>query len=307
MDNPSARHSSWFRPSANGSGSDELQTQRVFFANLVASAAGAPKNERLISAFACTPREKYLGPGPWRIFAGGNLLETPSSDPAYLYQDVVVAIAPDRSINNGQPVLHAMCLAALAVQPGVTIVHIGAGTGYYTAILAQLTGPDGHVDAYEIEEDLAARATSNLCEFANVAVHHHNATQAPLPSCDVIYANAGATSPLDLWLDALRPNGRLLFPLTPDHGPGGAPGHGAMLLVTRNTDSSETFAAHFVSPAMFIPCIGARDDATAAKLAESFKRGDARNVRTLRRNRRPDQSSWCAGDNWWLSTADTSQ
>lgn len=307
MDNPSARHSSWFRSSASGSGSDELQTQRVFFANLVASAAGAPKNERLISAFANTPREKYLGPGPWRIFAGGNLLETPSNDPAYLYQDVVVAIAPARGINNGQPVLHAMCLAALAVQPGEAIVHIGAGAGYYTAILAQLTGSDGHVDAYEIEEDLAARAAANLSEFANVTVYHHNATQPPLPPCDVIYVNAGATSPLDLWLDALRPKGRLLFPLTPDHGPGGAPGHGAMLLVTRNTDSAESFAARFLSPAMFIPCIGARDDVTAVRLAESFKRGDARNVRSLRRNRRPDHSSWCAGDNWWLSTADPPQ
>jgi protein-L-isoaspartate(D-aspartate) O-methyltransferase len=307
LNNPSARRSSWLPRPANGSGPDELETQRVFFANLVASAAGAPKNERLISAFAGTPREKYLGPGPWRIFAGGNLLETPSGDPAYLYQDVVVAIAPDRGINNGQPVLHAMCLAALAVQPGVTIVHIGAGTGYYTAILARLTGPAGHVHAYEIEEDLAARATRNLSEFANVTVHHHNATQAPLPSCDGIYVNAGVTSPLDLWLDALRPNGSLLFPLTPDHGPGGAPGHGAMLLVTRSTDSVETFAARFVTPAMFIPCIGARDDATAAKLAESFKRGDARMVRSLRRNSRPDQSSWCAGDNWWLSTADPSQ
>ena len=306
MDNPSAPHSS-FLPSGNASGSKELQTQRVFFANLVASAAGAPKNERLISAFANTPREKYLGPGPWRIFAGGNLLETPSNDPAYLYQDVVVAIAPDRGINNGQPVLHAVCLAGLAIQPGETIVHIGAGTGYYTAILAQLTGPDGHVDAYEIEEDLAARATANLSEFTNITVYHRNATQAPLPPCDVIYVNAGATSPLDLWLDALRRKGRLLFPLTPDHGPGGAPGHGAMLLVTRNTDSAETFAAHFLTLAMFIPCIGARDDATAAKLAESFKRGDARNVRSLRRSGPPDQSSWCAGANWWLSSADPPQ
>ena len=271
------------------------------------SAAGAPKNERLISAFANTSREKYLGPGPWRIYAGGNLLETPSSDPAYLYQDVVVAIAPDRGINNGQPVLHAICLAALAVQPGEAIMHIGAGTGYYTAILAQLAGPDGHVHAYEVEGDLAARAASNLSEFANVTVYPRDATQPPLPSCAVIYVNAGATSPLDVWLDALRPNGRLLFPLTPDHGSGGSPGHGAMLLVTRNTGSAEIFAARFLSPAMFIPCIGARDDATAAKLAESFKRGDARNVRSLRRHSSPDASSWVAGNNWWLSTAEAPQ
>jgi protein-L-isoaspartate(D-aspartate) O-methyltransferase len=200
-----------------------------------------------------------------------------------------------------------MCLAALAVQTGQAIVHIGAGTGYYTAILAQLTGADGHVDAYEVEEDLAARAAANLSEFANVTVHHRNATQPPLPLCDVLYVNAGATSPLEVWLDALRPDGRLLFPLTPDHVPGGAPGHGAMLLVTRNTASAEVFAAKFLSPAVFIPCVGARDDATAAKLAESFKRGDARNVRSLHRNTPPDATSWCAGSNWWLSTTQPSQ
>jgi protein-L-isoaspartate(D-aspartate) O-methyltransferase len=283
---------------------DTPQTQRQFFAQLVAAAAGAAKNDRLIAAFAETPREKYVGPGPWKIFAGGNLLETPSDDPAFLYQDVVVALAPERRINNGQPVLHAMCLAALNVQAGESVLHIGAGTGYYTALLAHLSGPSGSVEAFEIEPDLAARAAANLAHLPNVMVHIRNAAEGPLPACDVLYVNAAATAPLNAWLDALRPNGRLLFPITPDDGPGGTPGVGAMLLITRGSDPvGEIFGARFLSQAMFIPCIGARDEATAAKLAEAFRRGDLRNVRSLHRRSTPDATSWCAGEGWWLSTA----
>jgi protein-L-isoaspartate(D-aspartate) O-methyltransferase len=297
---------------------DPLPSHRIFFARLVASAAGATKNEGLIDAFATTPREKYLGPGPWKIYAGGSLLETPTNDPAFLYQDVVVAIAADRHINNGQPVLHAMCLSAVNIQPGEKILHIGAGTGYYTAILAKLAGPAGMVEAYEIEPDLAARAAQNLADLPNVTVHTRNAAEGQLPPCDVIYVNAAATAPLDIWLDALRPGARLLFPLTPADGPGGNPGAGAMLMITRPSaqashngsgspanpqDSNETLSARFLSPAMFIPCVGARDDATAAKLAEAFKRGDARNVRSLHRHTPPDSTSWCSGEGWWLSTA----
>src|SRR5271155_4156726 len=212
---------------------DPLASHRSFFAQLVTSAAGAAKNERLIEAFATTPREIYVGPGPWKIFAGGSLIDTPTNDPAFLYQDVVVALAPDRHINNGQPVLHAMCLSALNILAGDKILHVGAGTGYYTAILAKLTGPSGSVEAYEIAPDLAARATNNLADIPSVTVPARNAAEGPLPPCDVLYVNAGATAPLHTWLDALRPGARLLFPLTPADGPGGTPGVGAMLLITR--------------------------------------------------------------------------
>jgi len=297
---------------------DPLASHRVFFAQLVTSAAGAAKNERLVDAFATTPREKYLGPGPWKIFAGGSLIDTPTNDPAFLYQDVVVALAPDRRINNGQPVLHAMCLSALNIQPGEKILHIGAGTGYYTALLAKLTDATGSVEAYEIEADLSARAAANLTGQSNVTVHTRNAAEGQLPPCDVIYVSAAATAPLDNWLDALRPGGRLLFPLTPADGPGGTPGVGAMLLITRpplasapnasdvpatSAGADEIFSARFLSAAIFIPCIGARDDATAAKLSDAFKRGNAREVRSLHRRTPPDATCWCSGEGWWLSTA----
>jgi protein-L-isoaspartate(D-aspartate) O-methyltransferase len=95
---------------------ERLEAHRHFYADLITTAAGAAKNERLKAAFASTPREHFVGAGPWKVFAGGYYVETPTDDPAFLYQDVVVALAFERRINNGQPVLHAINLAALDVK-----------------------------------------------------------------------------------------------------------------------------------------------------------------------------------------------
>jgi protein-L-isoaspartate(D-aspartate) O-methyltransferase len=280
---------------------ERLEAHRRFYTDLITASAGAQKNARLTAAFASTLREKFVGPGPWKVFAGGNFVETPTDDPAFLYQDVVVSVAPDRHINNGQPILHALSLAALDVKEGETVLHIGTGTGYYTAVLSNLAGAAGSVVGYEIEHDLAESATRNLSDLPNVTIHGRSGSQAPLPACHSIYVNAGATAPLDVWLDALQTGGRLLFPLTPADGPGGMPGAGGMLLVTRV--DADRFDARFICPAMFIPCAGARDEETAAKLSAAFKRGDFRNVRSLHRNTTPDATRWCAGNGWWLSTA----
>jgi protein-L-isoaspartate(D-aspartate) O-methyltransferase len=157
------------------------------------------------------------------------------------------------------------------------------------------------VFAYEIEPDLAHRASVNLSDHSYVIVHAHSGAEGLLPGCDVIYVNAGATAPLDSWLDALHLGGRLLFPLTPD-GVGQMPGAGDILLVTRLRN--ECFDARFISRAMFIPCVGARDENTAKKLAEAFKGGDFAKVRSLHRRTSPDESCWCSGDGWWLSIED---
>lgn len=280
----------------------DLQAHRTFFAELITSSAGGAANHpRLAAAFASTLRENFVGPGPWKVFAGGGYVETPSADPAFLYQDVVVAISTERKINNGQPILHAICLAALNVKEGETVVHVGSGTGYYTAILAKLTGPSGSVLAFEIERDLAERANRNLAALSNVTVRCASGSQGALPECDVVYVSAAASSPLDTWLDALRVGGRLLFPLAPTEGPGEMPGVGAMLLIKRA--AVDRYEARFICGAAFIPCVGAHDDQTAAKLSAAFKRGESRNVKSLRRNSPPDDSCWCAGKGWWLSTA----
>ena len=278
---------------------DRLEAHRTFFADLITTTVGVP-NSRLTAALAVTPRERFLGPGPWRIFVGGTYIDTPTGDPAFLYQDVAIALSEAKKINNGQPVLHAMALAALNPQDGDMVVHVGAGTGYYTALLGNLAGPRGHVFAYEIDPELAEQARRNLADASNITVYERSGTEGSLPACDALYVNAGATMPLNVWLDALRPGGRLLFPLTPD-GPGGAPGAGGMLLITRTP--ADKLDARFLMPVMFIPCLGARDEETGRKLAEAFSRGDMKNVRSLHRNTPPDSTCWCAGNGWWLSTA----
>jgi protein-L-isoaspartate(D-aspartate) O-methyltransferase len=284
-----------------GSDVDRVEAFRHFFADLITANAGLRTQEGgLKAAFGSTPREHFVGPGPWRVFTPAGYISTPSDDPAFLYQDVTVALAADRQINNGQPVLHAFCLAALNPREGETAVHVGVGTGYYTAILAKLVGPTGTVSAYEIEQDLACKASTNLADMANVTIFDQSGVVGPLPDCDVLYVNAGATAPLDLWLDALRPGGRLLFPLTPADI-AGRPAPGGMLLVSYMSD--DLFAARFVCPAAFIPCVGGRDDEIAVRLSVAFSRGDSRNVQSLRRNSQTDETCWCAGKGWWLSTA----
>ena len=64
-----------------------------------------------------------------------------------------------------------------------------------------------------------------------------------LDPADTIVASAGATHPLAAWLDALRPNGRLLFPMTTNDQWGG------MLLVTRR--EARKIRGTFRVPGMF--------------------------------------------------------
>ena len=273
---------------------DRVHELRRFFAHLVTANAGIPAGSELEAAFASTPREQFVGPPPWRVFTPRGYIETASDDPAVLYQDVVVSLGTDAPLNNGQPTLHAYCLHALGLKHGERVLHIGAGSGYYTTILAKLVGESGLVDAYEIDPGLAQRARDNLAQFPQVRVHSRSGAVGPLPPCDAIYVNAGATEPLAVWLDALKPYGRLLFPLTP------ASGMGAMLLVSR--EEEEAFAARFLMQVAFVPCAGARDEAMAKKLTQAFRNRNWSKVRSLQRNDAPNRSCWLLGKGWWLST-----
>jgi protein-L-isoaspartate(D-aspartate) O-methyltransferase len=272
---------------------DRIEAHRLFFAKLITANAGIAPGSEIEAALASTPREQFVGPPPWKIFTRSGYVESPD-DPALLYQDVVVSLGGEGPFNNGQPTLHAFCLAALDLKKGERVVHVGAGTGYYTTLLAKLVGETGAVEAYEVVPEFARRAVDNLAEFPNVRVHSRSGSEGPLPECDVLYVNAGATGPLDVWLDALRPKGRLLFPMTPNEGAG------AMLLITKQEDGG--FAARFLLQAQFVPCIGARDETTAQRLSDAFRNSGWTKVKSLRRNNAPDESCWFAGDGWWLST-----
>src|SRR5260221_3402164 len=191
-----------------------LEEIRGFFATMMAVASGStdPRFER---AFELVRREAFVGPGPWHINIYQRTVETPSADPVFLYQNVLVRLDAAKGINNGEPFLHAAWMGAVEPRPGESVCHIGAGTGYYNAILSALTMPAGAVHAYEIDEGLANKARDNLRPFEGVSVIQGDAPRLPLPPSDRIYVNAGVVTPPLSWLRSLRPQGRLIFPWRP--------------------------------------------------------------------------------------------
>lgn len=279
-----------------------VESARAHFArHIVAGIDDLAMREAVMHAFMRVPRERFLGEPPWRVYAPRGPIWSIEDEPSRVYLDALVALSPQRQINNGQPSLHAQCLAALRPRAGETAIHIGAGGGYYSAVLGELVGPSGEVHAYEIEADLAQRAARALADRAWIRVHAQSAFAEPLPMADVLYVSAGATHPCSEWLDALRPSGRLLFPLTREDG------GGSMLLVERARDRAPArrFSAHFMLAVQFIGCIGARDALQAQRLAIAFARGGQERVHSLHRGSLPDAGGsadvWCAGEGWWLS------
>jgi protein-L-isoaspartate(D-aspartate) O-methyltransferase len=272
---------------------DRSATLRKAYAAEIARRARA-RDPRVEKAFAAVPREDYSGPPPWFV-SGGGFGSAGETDLARLYDDALVAIDAGRGINNGQPSLHALSIDALGLKEGDTVVQIGAGAGYYTAILAHLVGPSGKVIAYEIEPDIAERARANLAAFPQVEVRARSGVGEALPMADAIYVNAAASHPVRAWLDALNPGGRLLFPLQ------AAGSSGAMLMITR-PQHGDAWPARFLSGVVFIACEGAQDADMARKLDRAFRRRHAGAVRSLRFNDVPSRSDWVRGDGWALST-----
>lgn len=274
---------------------DRSAKYRAFYAQLICAAAKAT-DPRIEQAFRAVRREPFAGPGPWSISVGGHpYVVTPDDDPAFLYQNTLLALDPARSLNIGMPGAHAYWLSGCGVSEGETVIQIGAGSGYYTAILAELAGPSGRVHAYEIDQRLAALARENLKDVQQIELHDRSGVASDLPKADVIYVCAGAAQPAIEWLEALRPGGRLVFPLAPEGMLGG------MLMITR-PEAGAIWPAKFLSRAQFIGCAGLQDADAARRLAEAFAKGWER-VQSLRREGAPDETCWFAGEGWWLSTA----
>lgn len=269
-----------------------LDEIRSFHAKMMAAASNST-DERLEQAFGLVRREAFMGPGPWQIRAGRRYLETPSDDPTYLYQNVLVALDKSKGINNGEPFLHAAFLGAVALQPGETVIQIGAGTGYYTAILSTLVAPGGHVHAVEIDEALASRTRDNLASFENASVICADATALELPEADLIYVNAGVVAPPISWLHALRLGGRIIMPWQANDKVGLA------VLITRE---EQGFNARALMPAYFIPCVGASDPMQSAKIPNG---GEARSIQSvwLTRDRAPDETAVAIYRDLWFSNA----
>ncbi len=251
----------------------------------------------LFAAFATVPRERFTGPGPWRIMGGNRYWTTEDADPRHVYHNVLIALDEAKGINNGQPSLWAQFFDQLGIESNDSVLHLGCGTGYYTAILAELTGPQGKVTAVEIDADLAERARAALEPWPQAAVLQADGAIGPFDPADAVVASAGATHPPQAWLQAVKPGGRLLFPLT------SAGGGGAMALLTRKT--AENFAARLDFGVYFIGFSGARDSDVSAQLAAVLKRDQGSSVKSLRCDVHDrDETCWLHGEGWCFSARD---
>ncbi|MFD2053360.1 protein-L-isoaspartate O-methyltransferase [Mesorhizobium calcicola] len=268
-----------------------IEDIRKFYARLMAANAGSP-DPRLEAVFAEVPREAFLGPGPWTIIAGNGKITTPSADPAHIYQNVLVTLDADKGINNGEPFLHAMWIGKLAPKPGEAVCHIGAGTGYYTAVLARLVSPGGTVTAFELDANLAELARQNLEAYGNATVVHGDAVTTPLPPSDIIYVNAGVAAPPAGWLKALRPGGRMIFPWRPAE---------RVALAVMVTRTEKGFSCAPFMRSWFIPCVGASVADPAAKIPTRDQAVRSRSI-WLTSDKVPDRTATAIFGEVWFSS-----
>lgn len=118
-------------------------------------ADGHVSSPRVERAMAAVPRELFVPAG---------------ADPAEAYADRVLVLASDPSgaplSTISQPAIVALMLEQLDVRAGHHILEIGTGSGYNTALLAELTGPEGHVTSIDVDAALVAGAAGRLAELA---------------------------------------------------------------------------------------------------------------------------------------------
>lgn len=261
----------------------------------------------LVDALAVVPRERFLPPGPWLVVSAGDARTppamTPDADSAHVYQDASIAIDRDRQLFNGAPSFLSKMIDMLELTPGARVLHIGAGTGYYSAVMAHVVGASGRVVAVEVDEPIAAEARAALDGTAGVDVLSGDGTAVD-GQFDAVLVNAGVTHPHERWLDALAPGGRLLLPMTvamPAMGPG--LGKGVMVLIRRgrsertgSTVGDSEFIPEVLSFVGIYSAIGLRDAGIEAALGQAMRRTSFPNLTRLRRDPHPP------ADGCWLHT-----
>lgn len=277
----------------------ELALRRRFFAEEIEAVARL-RSAALVDALATVPRERFLPAGPWTVLADADITgtgvakfrETPDADPARVYHNIGVAIDPARQLFNGQPATLAPWLDALELSPGGRVLHIGAGLGYYTAVMAHCVGASGQVVAFEADTDLAARAAANLAASPWVTMTAGSDSGTAQGPFDAILVNAGVTHPLPAWLDTLAPGGRMIVPLTATMPSMGNIGKGFVFLIQRRGDTFDARLAGFVA---IYSAVGIRDERVNVALGQAMMSGPLRAQGVARLRRDPhdvDASCW---------------
>ena len=173
----------------------------------------------------------------------------PPDQKAHAYEDRPLPIGADQTIS--QPYMVALMTQSLDLARAHRVLEIGTGSGYQTAMLADLAG---EVYTIEIHEPLLGRARETLerLGYGNVHWRVGNGREgwpeaAPF---DRIVCAAAAHEPPRAWLDQLADPGVLLVPVG---------GFGGQVLL--RVEKCEGRLAHQeFCPCRFVPLVGYGDE-----------------------------------------------
>jgi protein-L-isoaspartate(D-aspartate) O-methyltransferase len=153
-------------------------------------------DQRVLDAMARVPRHEFA-PERYRDQA---------------YEDHPLPIAEGQTIS--QPYIVAIMLQALALKASDRVLEIGTGSGYVTALLAELTG---EVFSIERHATLAntARELLSRAGYRNVRVVVGDGTRGFAESApyDAILVSAAASELPHELVDQLAEGGRLMIPV----------------------------------------------------------------------------------------------
>lgn len=153
---------------------------------------------RILEAFRRVPRHRFGGER-W--------------SPAEAYGDHPLPIGCDQTVS--QPYVVAVMLQALELNPGDRTLEIGTGSGYLTALLAELVD---EVCTVEYHDELAENARRTLGElrYANITYHVGDGAKGWLQTPSEFDAIIASAAPLEVpsaLLDQLRVGGRMILPV----------------------------------------------------------------------------------------------
>jgi len=155
-------------------------------------------SEQVLAAMRRVPRHLFVAP----------------SLASLAYQDTPLPIGFDKTIS--QPFIVALMTDLLAPQRHESVLEVGTGLGYQTAVLAELAG---HVWSVEIVEELGSHAQTRLQQLGystvDIRIGDGSRGWAEHAPYDKILVTAAAEQPPAALLAQLKPGGRLVLPLGP--------------------------------------------------------------------------------------------
>jgi len=165
------------------------------------------------------------------------------------YEDSPLPIEEGQTIS--QPYIVALMLEAARLGAGDRMLEVGAGSGYASAVAAQLVA---HVDAVERHARLVELARERLARLgiANIDVHVGDGSTgwpSGAPYDAIVVAAAGPRVPAAL-REQLAVGGRLVIPV--------ASGYGAQRLVLVERRGDAEWHEDDLGGVMFVPLVGAQ-------------------------------------------------